>query len=115
MLKRILKILTGVAFLMVVFTASAGYVFFLYGRGLPEYDYLKTYEAPVLSRLYSADGQLVSEYAVEKRLFVPFHLIPDQLKLAFLAAEDKNFFYHFGVDVISTLRASIINTLTNGW
>ncbi len=115
MLKRILKILTGVAFLIVVLIASAGYVFFLYGRGLPEYDYLKTYEAPVLSRLYSADGQLVSEYAVEKRLFVPFHLIPEQLKLAFLAAEDKNFFYHFGVDVISTLRASIINTLTNGW
>lgn len=114
-LKRILKILTGVTFLMVILTASVGYVFFLYGRGLPEYDYLKTYEAPVLSRLYSADGQLVSEYAVEKRLFVPFHLIPEQLKLAFLAAEDKNFFYHFGVDIISTLRASIINTLTNGW
>lgn len=114
-LKRILKILTGAAFLAVLSTAGIGYIFFLYGRGLPEYDYLKTYEAPVLSRLYSADGQLVSEYALEKRLFLPYHLIPEQVKLAFLAAEDKNFFYHFGVDIISTLRALAINTLTNGW
>lgn len=114
-LKPILKILTGAAFIGVIAMVGAGYVFFHYGRGLPEYDYLKTYEAPVLSRLYAADGQLVSEYALEKRLFLPFHLIPEQLKLAFLAAEDKNFFYHFGVDIISTLRALTINTLTNGW
>lgn len=115
MLKRILKILTTFAFLAVISIAGIGYLFFLYGRGLPEYDYLKTYEPPVLSRLYAADGQLVSEYAIEKRLFIPFHLIPEQVKFAFLAAEDKNFFYHFGIDVISTLRALAINTLTNGW
>lgn len=115
MLKRVLRILTVSVFLTVMFIAGIGYLFFLYGRGLPEYDYLKTYEPPVLSRLYAADGQLVSEYAVEKRLFIPFHLIPEQVKLAFLAAEDKNFFYHFGIDVISTLRAIGINTLTNGW
>lgn len=115
MLKQILRILTTSAFLAVTFIAGIGYLFFLYGRGLPDYDYLKTYEPPVLSRLYAADGQLVAEYAIEKRLFVPFHLIPEQVKLAFLAAEDKNFFYHFGIDVISTLRAIAINTLTNGW
>lgn len=114
-LKRVLRILTTVAFLVVMFITGIGYLFFLYGRGLPEYDYLKTYEPPVLSHLYAADGQLVSEYATEKRLFVPFHLIPEQVRLAFLAAEDKNFFYHFGVDVISTLRAMLVNTFTNGW
>lgn len=114
-LKRVLRILTTFAFLAVILIAATGYLFFLYGRGLPEYDYLKTYEPPVLSRLYAADGQLVSEYAVEKRLFVPFHLIPEQVKLAFLAAEDKNFFYHFGIDATSTLRAIAVNTLTNGW
>ncbi|WP_156962040.1 penicillin-binding protein 1A [Candidatus Paracaedibacter symbiosus] len=115
MLKRVLRILTVTAFLATIAMAGMGIVFFLYGRGLSEYDHLKTYEAPVLSRLYATDGQLVSEYAIEKRLFVPFHLIPEQVKLAFIAAEDKNFFYHFGVDVVSTLRALLINTLSNGW
>ena len=62
-LKRTLRIVTIFALLAVLFLIATGYLFFLYGRGLPDYDYLKTYEPPVLSRLYTADGQLLLEYA----------------------------------------------------
>lgn len=112
---KILKILTTAAFMAASIIVGGLYLLYYYGRGLPDYQYLKTYDPPVLTRLYTSDGQPLSEYATEKRLFVPINLIPDQLKNAFLAAEDKNFYYHFGVDILSTCRAIIINTLSNGW
>ena len=62
---------------------------------LPDYNHLSEYEPAVTTRLYSGDGQVMMEYAAEKRLFVPEDKIPDLVKNAFLAAEDKNFYDHF--------------------
>ncbi|MBQ9732586.1 MAG: penicillin-binding protein 1A [Alphaproteobacteria bacterium] len=72
---------------------------------LPDYNHLSEYEPAVTTRLYAGDGQVMMEYAAEKRLFVPEDKIPDLVKNAFLAAEDKNFYDHFGIDVIGVLRA----------
>ena len=52
------------------------------------------------------------EYAAEKRLFVPVEMIPDKVKKAFIAAEDKHFYYHKGVDYLGIIRA-IIGNLKN--
>ena len=48
--------------------------------------------------MYSEDGKLIAEYALQKRLFVPYESIPQILINSFLSAEDKNFFNHPGVD-----------------
>ncbi len=76
---------------------------------LPEYRQLEKYEPAVTTRLYAGDGQLMMEYAAEKRLFVPEDKIPDRVKQAFIAAEDKNFYSHFGVDVFGIIRAVLTN------
>lgn len=77
--------------------------------GLPDYKKLSTYQPPISSRVYSEDGKLIAEYAIEKRLFIPFESIPKKVINSFLSAEDKNFFNHPGVDAKGVLRAFIKN------
>ncbi len=96
-------------FLVVVGTAGAAYVFFKYGRGLPDYQQLAKYEPPVITRLYASDGKMFAEYAHEKRVYVPLEVIPKRIVQTFLAAEDKNFYEHFGIDFSSILRAALMN------
>ena len=76
---------------------------------LPDYHQLAKYEPPVTTRLYAGDGQLLMEYAAQKRLFVPENKIPDRVKQAFIAAEDKSFYEHSGIDFIGIVRAILVN------
>jgi penicillin-binding protein 1A len=80
--------------------------------GLPDYKKLSNYQPPISSRVYSHDGKLIAEYALEKRLFIPFDSIPTKVINSFLSAEDKNFFNHSGIDAKGILRA-IINNMRN--
>src|SRR5690606_14097641 len=84
-------------------------VFAHYGRDLPDYTQLKTYEPPIVTRIYAGDGRLLAEYAQEKRVFVPIEVIPDLVKQAFIAAEDQNFYTHPGIDVMAIARAAVTN------
>ena len=77
--------------------------------GLPDYKKLSNYQPPISSRVYSEDSKLVAEYAIEKRLFIPYESIPPKVINSFLSAEDKNFFSHPGVDAKGILRAVIKN------
>ncbi len=76
---------------------------------LPDFRQLETYEPPVTTRLFAGDGQLLMEYAAEKRLFVPIDKIPSKVKNAFIAAEDKHFYTHGGIDYIGIVRAVLSN------
>ena len=77
--------------------------------GLPDYKKLSKYQPPISSRVYSEDKKLIAEYALEKRLFIPFESIPKTVINSFLSAEDKNFFSHPGIDAKGILRALIKN------
>jgi penicillin-binding protein 1A len=83
-----------------------------FSSGLPDYKKLETYEPPVSSRVYANNGDLIAEYAIEKRLFVPYDVVPKLIVNAFLSAEDKNFFSHPGIDAKGIIRA-VINNFRN--
>ena len=83
--------------------------FWYFSIGLPDYKKLSNYQPPISSRVYSDNGKLIAEYALEKRLFVPYESIPIVVINSFLSAEDKNFFNHPGVDAKGVLRATIKN------
>ncbi len=85
------------------------YLFYHYGRDLPDYRQLADYEPPTVTRLHAGDGRLLVEYATEKRVYVPVKAIPLRVVNAFLAAEDKNFYSHPGVDFLSVVRAIVTN------
>jgi penicillin-binding protein 1A len=107
----VLGILVIVAFLG---AGGALFVFHHFGRDLPDYTQLADYQPPVMTRVHAGDGQLLTEYAIEKRVFVPVKAMPRRVVQAFLAAEDKNFYYHPGIDVIGVLRAALTNVKNMG-
>ena len=80
-----------------------------FSSGLPDYKKLASYEPPVSSRVYANNGTLIAEYAIEKRLFIPYDSIPLPIINAFLSAEDKNFFKHPGIDPKGIVRATFNN------
>lgn len=103
-------ILIGFLFFIAVATAGGGlYVFYEFGRGLPDYRQLARYEPPVMTRVQAGDGRLLAEYATEKRVFVPAGAMPKLVVQAFLSAEDKNFYYHPGIDVVGIASAVVTN------
>ncbi|MEO0394059.1 MAG: penicillin-binding protein 1A [Pseudomonadota bacterium] len=80
-----------------------------YSEGLPDFSQLGSYEPPVVTRVHAGDGQLLEEFARQKRVFVPVKSMPPQLVRAFVASEDQNFFDHIGVDFFGIARAAITN------
>ncbi|WP_299657697.1 penicillin-binding protein 1A [uncultured Tateyamaria sp.] len=78
---------------------SIGAVFWMYGRDLPSHESLAQYQPATISRIYSGEGQIIDEFAQERRLFAPADTIPDLVKQAFISAEDKNFYTHEGYDL----------------
>jgi penicillin-binding protein 1A len=86
-------------------------MFYYFGRGLPDYQQLADYEPPVMTRVHAGDGSLITEYATEKRVFVPIGAMPKLVIKAFLAAEDKNFYSHPGVDFLGVVRAAVTNVI----
>ncbi len=91
---------------MIIFVFSTLWYFSI---GLPDYKKLSNYQPPISSRVYSEDSKLIAEYAIEKRLFIPFESIPEKVVNSFLSAEDKNFFSHPGIDAKGILRAIVKN------
>ena len=81
---------------------------------MPNYDQLSEYKPPVISRVYASDGSLIGEFAKERRLFTPVKDMPLLVRQAFIAAEDKNFYNHPGVDLEGVLRAMMRNILRAG-
>lgn len=79
-----------------------------YSKDLPDYSQLQDYEPPVMTRVHAADGALLGEYSKERRLYLPIQAVPKLVINAFLAAEDKNFFEHGGLDYSGLGRAALL-------
>ncbi|XCD43285.1 penicillin-binding protein 1A [Candidatus Liberibacter asiaticus] len=78
-------------------------------QNLPDYAALNSYSPAVTTRIHAGNGALMAEYARENRLFLPIQIIPSHVKYAFVSAEDKNFYYHSGVDIFGIMRAVLHN------
>ena len=80
-----------------------GYIYFT--QSVPNVDKLRKYDPPVVTNVYADKGELIGEFAYQKRYLIPMEQIPKVLQDAFVAAEDKNFWHHSGVDKEAILRA----------
>src|SRR6201982_3151674 len=61
-----------------------------------------------MTRVHAADGSLLAEYSKERRLYLPIQAVPKIVINAFLAAEDKNFYEHGGIDFTGMARAGML-------
>ena len=105
-LKNVLIISLSSLLLLIVLIFT---ILWTYSNNIPDYKFLNSYKPPVSSKVYSGDGELVADFSKEKRVFVPYNSITKNVINSFLSAEDKNFFYHPGVDAKGVLRAAINN------
>ncbi len=96
------------AMLFVLAAGVLAAVVWKYEQDLPDYSQLRNYEPPVTTRVHAADGSLLAEYSRERRLYLPSAAIPKLVKEAFISAEDKNFYTHFGFDPEGIIRAGLV-------
>jgi penicillin-binding protein 1A len=90
----------------VVGVAAVAGLLWHFSKDLPDYSQLQNYEPAVMTRIHASDGSLLSEYAKERRIYLPIQAVPKLVINAFLAAEDKNFYNHGGVDLTGMARAA---------
>ncbi len=97
----------GTVVFLVGVAAAAGLIWH-YSKDLPDYSQLQDYEPPVMTRVHATDGALLGEYSKERRLYLPIQAVPKMVINAFLAAEDKNFYEHGGIDFTGMARAAVL-------
>ncbi|MBU0988147.1 MAG: penicillin-binding protein 1A, partial [Proteobacteria bacterium] len=110
--KNIAVILVVIIGLLAGIMAGA---FFAVTYDLPQIRDLENFKPSAVTRIYSADKKLLAELFLEKRDPVPLKIIPDYLKTALIATEDRNFYKHSGVDLKGISRAIIRDIQAGGF
>lgn len=90
-----------------ILAVSATYVYLQ--PSLPTVEAMRSTELQVPLRIYSRSGQLIAQIGEQRRIPVAYDQIPDQIKQAFIAAEDDRFFEHHGFDYQGILRSAVVN------
>lgn len=110
--KFIRLIFTYFALLCIVSIGIAYGVFYLFkinANNLPSPSELINYDISLPSKVYDCRGDLIHTFATEQRALVEYRDLPQHLKDAITSTEDSNFYHHFGIDLVGTMRAAITN------
>jgi 1A family penicillin-binding protein len=97
----------GIMSLVVASAAAVAalWAFTILPKSLPSVTALESFQPLQGSRVYDDNDELITELHVERRIFVPLAHIPQTLRDAVIATEDRRFYSHFGVDPIGIARA----------
>jgi penicillin-binding protein 1A len=108
---RALLIVAGIVSLLVAagVAVAALWAFTILPRTLPSVTALESFQPLVGTKIYDDNDELITELHVERRIFVPLAHIPQTLRDAVIATEDKRFYYHWGIDPIGIARATVQN------
>src|SRR5262245_55038266 len=96
-------------FVLAILGGSFGGVFLAYESDLPQVSSLEDFEPNIITKVYAADGSVLGEFAIEKRVVVSFKDIPPVLRNAVVAVEDADFWKHLGVNVWRISGAAFAN------
>ncbi len=104
-----------VVVILLIAGAMVGYLGYRhFTAGLPSVNVLRHYHPPVMTRLFASNGRLIADFGPEQRIYVPYAEIPPLVRNAFIAAEDRYFWYHPGIDPFAIVRAGIWDLLHVG-
>lgn len=101
-----LFVLTMTAFMLAGFVALN-----LYLSSLPPIENLEDYKPNIVTKFYSQDGEVIKTFTAYTYDRVDLKDVPEELKNALIATEDKNFYRHNGYDIIGIIRSSIQNVV----
>jgi penicillin-binding protein 1A len=106
-----------ILFLIAAALGTASGVIFAYASDIPRISQLDDYAPNTISRVYGARGEVVGEFAIERREVIPYESVSPKLEQAILAAEDDGFYQHVGLSIpriIVTLVNDIIHRRMHG-
>ena len=112
---QILKYFKSAAIVSMIGAATVLLYLFFLAQNLPSLDQLENYDPDLITRIYSSDGEILDELFFEKRIFTSLDQIPNNMKNAVIASEDRRFYNHWGIDSKSILRAIIVNIISLGY
>ena len=98
-------------FIVVAMLGTLSGVLFAYADDLPEISALDSYQANTITRLFARDGQVIGEFAIERRVVIDYDDIAPVLRLAILASEDAGFEQHFGLSVSRIVITAVKDVL----
>src|SRR4029453_6029254 len=104
-------------FLIAALLGIATGVIFAYAGDVPQISALDDYAPSTISRVYGARGEVIGEFAIQRREVIPYEAIPIQLRQAIMAAEDSEFEQHFGLSIpriVVTLVKDIVYRRMHG-
>jgi penicillin-binding protein 1A len=111
--KRLLKFFMWTSLVLLLFGVVIGAVlWYLWSSNLPYIGSLEEYAPPIITEIYSDDGEVIGRFSEERRILVSLDQVPQHLINAFVAAEDPRFFEHEGVDFLGLVRALIMSQLS---
>jgi len=100
-------------FAIVALAGTIGGILFAYAGDLPEISALDDYRPNTITRLAARDGQIIGEFATERRVVVGYDQIAPVLRQAIISTEDADFEQHFGLSVTRIL-ITLANDLLKG-
>ena len=108
--RRWVRVAVYLALVSIIVGAAAAIGLILhFSRDLPSVDALEHYEPPIVTVVTDMEGRFVGEFFEQQRYVVDFEQIPENLRNAFVAAEDAAFWEHSGVDYMGIARAMVRN------
>ncbi|WP_457644115.1 penicillin-binding protein 1A [Persephonella sp.] len=110
MLRKVL--VYGIVTAFLVFSVSAFLIVWINSRNLPDVRNLEYWKPSQVTKVYASDGSILTEFYIQRRQYVPIDQIPDFVKNAFIAIEDRTFYTNIGIDPIGIMRAAVMNLLS---
>jgi penicillin-binding protein 1A len=108
-MKITLRSLLSVALLLIgILVMSLGVIIWLALDDLPDIEALKDYKPPQSTIVYDRNNEIVGRFFDERRTVISLKKLPAHVKLAFIAAEDADFFEHRGIDYFGLMRAILL-------
>ena len=109
---RVLRGIARVAFVVIIVAALGiggfvGITLAHFGRGLPDLHQIAAYVPATGTKIYAGDGSFMTEFETEHRIPVAIANVPKMVIQAFLAAEDRDFYTHKGVNPGAIFRAGL--------
>ncbi len=101
-------------FIVVALGGTLSGVLFAYADDLPLISALDDYAPHTITRVLGRDGAVIGDFAVERRVIVSYHQIPDNLRNAIVAAEDDGFFDHAGLSISRMMLALVRDLMAPG-
>jgi penicillin-binding protein 1A len=102
-------------FVLAILVGALSGTFLAYEKDLPQVSSLEDFEPNIISQVYTADGKLLGEFSIERRVVVAFPDIPPLLRNAVVAVEDADFWKHLGINPWRIPGAFLANLRAGRW